>query len=301
MIHARFLAKLLASLILMTGMTAACTAVPPSADAGLASPLVRQIDIHGRKSDVWTWPAASRAPRAGTILFSHGAASAPWKYERLVSSWARAGYTVHAPLHVDSEYYPEREAYTGLASWKARMEDMHGLAQVLGTEPYVAAGHSYGALVALTLGGARPARPADWEGGLHDPFVKLVIAFSPPAPIGGFAEGEAYATLAVPAFIQTGTRDIPPGSDTHEGHLAAFRSAQPDGTRFALVLEGVDHYFGGAIGRSFTDKTPQLAHLYQAADLTLIFMAAYGDKDSEAMSALEAALGVQRGYTLEKR
>ncbi|MCJ2179774.1 alpha/beta hydrolase [Novosphingobium album (ex Hu et al. 2023)] len=203
----------------------------------------------GRAVAITDWKPQGK-PR-GIILFSHGADSAPKYYDLIVQPWIDAGWRVLAPLHVDSREHPHTTDYPGLASWKARIEDMRLLVAYIGKAPFVAAGHSYGGVVALMMGGAQPVAPD----GISLPFVRrladAVIAFSPPAPIPVLVTKEGYGTLAVPALIETGTKDILPGlqveDDGWEGHLAAFDAAAPGGHRYGLLLEGANHYFGGAI------------------------------------------------------
>ena len=205
----------------------------------------------GRRISVTRWRPARRR---GTILFSHGANSSPAHYDLLILPWVAAGYDVWAPLHVDSAAHPDRAAFTGPGGWAARIEDMRVLADHVDASRYIAAGHSYGGLVALTLGGASPAPPPAITGKLSDPRVQAVVAFSPPGLMPGLVEPGSYATLAVPALIQTGTRDFPfaPGTkladpEAWRAHLRAYEEPAAGGGRYALVIDGVDHYFGGAI------------------------------------------------------
>jgi alpha-beta hydrolase superfamily lysophospholipase len=208
----------------------------------------------GRSISITEWKPKGRV--RGLILFSHGALSSPTLYEAVIGRWVAEGWHVLAPLHVDSERHPHTRDYPGLASWKARIEDMRVLSAHVGKRPWVAAGHSYGGLVALTMGGAAAVPPQGLTGPLSDPNVRAAVAFSPPAPVPVLCTAEGYAKLSVPALIQTGTADNPPSAPgaaplpgSWKGHLAAFDAAAPGGHRYGLVLEGVDHYFGGLICR----------------------------------------------------
>lgn len=254
----------------------------------------------GRRMMIWSWHPQRRRARA-TILFSHGAASAPWKYERLIHHWLAAGYAVHAPLHVDSTDHPEHDHYPPAASWPARIADMRALAERHGGREYVAAGHSYGGLMALALGGAAPTVPPGVATPLRDPRVQAVIAFSPPAPIPGFVEATAYAPLAVPALIQTGTADLPPGSSDWRGHLAAWEAPVAGGDRYALVIDGVDHYFKGAICRPELPGPPQLAELEQAATLSITMIEGFARNRRSARRALDARLSATGPVQLLRR
>lgn len=251
----------------------------------------------GRSFAVTRWRARRRR---GTILFSHGALSAPWKYDALIAPWTAAGFDVWAPLHVDSTDYPDTKAFPGLMSWPARIADMRALADHVGVERYVAAGHSYGALVALTLGGASPVRPAGIEGPLGDPRARSVVAFSPPGPGMGLIDAAGYATLAVPALIETGTLDLPPGAparDAWRAHLAVYEAAAADGDRYALVLDGADHYFGGLICRPDLPGPKQLAQFDLAVARSLAFLRGYGLGDGRARRLLKSAARIGPAVT----
>lgn len=246
----------------------------------------------GRISMVTHWKALRTR---GTILFSHGAASAPWKYDRLILPWVAAGFDVWAPLHVDSTEHPDTKTFVGLASWRARIEDMRALSAHVGNGPWIAAGHSYGALTALTLGGASAIVPDGLSGPMTDPRVSAVVAFSPPAPIPGLITADGYATLAVPALIQTGDKDVPLAKtnsdpDSWKAHLAAYDAAATGRGRYALVLAGVNHFFGGLICWLDQPGPPQSGQLDTAANISSLFIAAYGAKSAHARHALDARL-----------
>lgn len=259
--------------------------------AAQAPPAPRRFELHsgdGRAITISEWQPRSRP--SGTILFSHGAQSAPRYYEAIIAPWQAAGYRVLAPLHVDLQEHPDTAKFAGLASWKARIEDMRALSAHVGNRPWIAAGHSYGGLVALTMGGAAAIPPQGITGPLSDANVRAVIAFSPPAPIPVLCTAEGFAVLKVPALIQTGTADDPPGPDGWEGHLASYEAASPGGHRYGLVLEGVDHYFGGAICRYEVPGPKQLARLADANRIAALFLAGFGIGRASARRALDAAV-----------
>lgn len=240
----------------------------------------------GRAVAITEWKPEGRA--RGTILFSHGAGSAPWHYDLIVLPWVDAGWRVVAPLHVDSREHPQTAQFPGLASWKARIEDMRLLVAGMKGKPFVAAGHSYGGLVALTLGGSQPVPPEGLDLPLVPALAQAVIAFSPPAPVPVLVTAEGYGALKVPALIQTGTRDVIPGGpdDGWKGHLAPFDAAPAGGQRYGLVLEGADHYFGGTICDMSRPGPPQLAQIDLANRYAGLFLAAFGSGDSTALNAL---------------
>lgn len=268
--------------------------------ASVVSPSVVDVALpSGRVCRTWRYDAAGQ-PR-GTILFGHGAASAPWKYEALFGHWTTAGYHVLAPLHVDSTDHPDRANFVGLESWAARIEDLRGVTAIFEDDRYVAAGHSYGAMAALALGGARPMLPAGVTGPIRDPRAALALAFSPPGAMPPLIDAGGYSGLAVPALIQTGTADIPPGADGWESHLLAYETAPADGDRFGLVLDGVDHYFGGAICRPELPGPKQIAQLDRAAALSVLMLQGWMQGDAAARDRLAALIGKRPGETLMRR
>lgn len=161
--------------------------------------------------------------------------------------------------------------------------------------PWIAAGHSYGGLVALTMGGAAAVPPEGWSGPMRDPNARAVVAYSPPAPIPVLCTAEGYGKIAVPAVVQTGTKDIVPGitstdGDGWRGHLVPYEAAAIGGNRYGLVLEGVDHYFGGAICRYDLPGPKQLDRLADAARISALFVDAYGRGEKAAAKRLDAML-----------
>lgn len=242
----------------------------------------------GREIRVSEWKPRGQAK--ALVLFSHGAASSPRFYEAIFGPWLAAGFHILAPLHVDSIEHPRTKDFPGLASWKARLEDMRLLSAHVGKRPWIAAGHSYGGLVALTMGGAAAVPPEGWSGPLRDANARAVVAFSPPAPIPVLCTAEGYGKVAVPALVQTGTADLLPGmtGEGWRGHLVPYEAAAPGGNRYGLVLEGVDHYFGGAICRYDLPGPKQLDRLADATRISTLFVDAYGRGDKGAVRRLDA-------------
>ena len=231
----------------------------------------------------------------GTILFSHGALSAPWFYDRLLSPVVASGYRVLAPLHVDSKGHPDTANYKGLASWKARIEDMRTLIASIGDVPFIGMGHSYGALVASVLGGVEAVPPEGLSAPLVPRLAKAVVAFSPPPPMPVLVTETGYAALSVPALIETGTIDIPPGTpptapEPWRGHLAPFYASPPGRDHYGMLIEGANHYFGGAICDYNQPGPMQLTQLAEANRRLALFLAAYGAHREFSAKALNACL-----------
>lgn len=218
------------------------------AAAPVPASLVELATPSGRKSAVTIWTPA--APR-GVVLFGHGHGSWPDRYMALASRLAAAGFAVCVPMHVDSVRHPDRAKYPMPATFMERLVDMRALGAYAAERwpglPVAAAGHSFGTLIALCLGGALPKM-----GRLRDPAVRAVLGFSTPGRIPGLVAPDAYAALAVPTFIITGDADVVPGfvTDWHD-HLFPVETA-PAGDKTALVVAGAAHdLVGGQMARAF--------------------------------------------------
>lgn len=190
-----------------------------------------------RSTRLTTWvPKTVR----GVVLFSTGHGSWPEKYDAVASAWKAAGFAVIAPLHVDSVRHPDQAKFTRGASFGERIADMKA-ASAYATrtwpgKPIVAAGHSFGTLTALCLGGG-----LSQIGDFRDPSVKAVLGFSSPGRIPGLVGAQSYATDSLPVMIVTGDRDVVPGlvTDWHD-HLLAIETS-PAGAKYALVYTGGAH------------------------------------------------------------
>jgi hypothetical protein len=74
-------------------------------------------------------------------------------------------------------------------------------------------------------------------------------------------------------------------------HLAVFDAAQANGGRYALVLEGVDHYFGGLICRYEAPGPKRYDRLADANRISTQFLAAYGAGDRHVRRQLNRQVG----------
>jgi len=270
-----------------------CTAValvlagcvlPGAEDVAAGSVLTQSITLaasdHRAVAVRLLYPRCAPGKTYSLLLFSHGANSAPAKYDRLTSSWAAAGYVVAAPLHADSPDHPGGGKVDQRQSWSYRIDDIRllidrfaGIARVTGcriaADRIAATGHSYGALIAQALGGAR----IDGASSARDPRVRAVVAFSPPGPVSGYIAADAWSTSAVPMLVQTGTADILPTiAPKWEAHRVSFDRATGV-PRVLFVGEGVDHYFGNIIGRPERQAPPAEAAFEDAVELSRRFLA----------------------------
>ncbi|WP_144400893.1 alpha/beta hydrolase family protein [Novosphingobium sp. MBES04] len=237
-------------------------------------PGVRRQTVTLATEDARTLAVTVYAPEAACdacalVIFSHGNFATPERYDRVLRAWAAQGFVVAAPLHTDSEEYPAPDKYpdsraTRLADWRAvdtafalRLPQNLDLGATTLSGKVIAAGHSYGALIALVAGGATLADPAWTLGTARAP--EAVIALSPPGEMKGLATREGLGALTRPALVVTGTTDVLPGfiDDWHQ-HLDAYEAA-PQGLGYALVFAGMNHYFNGAFGRPSEDGARESA------------------------------------------
>lgn len=225
-----------------------------------------------------TWPYTATRPLP-LLLLSHGANGTLGGLTLLQRSLTR-GRIVIAPRHPDSEDNPQlaivdRTKVFGqrVADMKLVLDHLAGIERLcafrVDRSRIAAGGHSFGALIAQALAGARVGVPLrNWR----DPRVNRVVAFSPPGPIPGYADAMGWAAVSVPQFVQTGTADVVPMvAPTWEAHLASFDAATVPGT-WLWVGNGVDHYFGNRIQRLSRRAPDQAAAFRLATDIADAFL-----------------------------
>ena len=215
----------------------------------------------------------------GVVLISTGHGSWPEKYDALASAWKAAGFAVIAPVHVDSLHHPDRAKFPREASFGERIADMRAAsayaARTWPGRPVIAAGHSFGTLTALCLGGALSK-----IGNFRDPTIKAVVGFSSPGRIPGLIDADAYAGDALPVMIVTGDRDTVPGlvTDWHD-HLMPVQTS-PSGSKFGVTYHGATHELIGH---------PDDPAFAPALLVSTNFLKAFGLGDRKAKAALSAS------------
>ena len=243
-----------------------------STDIVLTAPDGRAVPVR------LTWPVRG-SKRLPLLVFSHGANGTLDGLVLIQRSLTR-GRIVAAPRHPDSEANPDLAKVDRTKVFGQRVADMR---LVLDASPEIerltgkridqtriaAGGHSFGALIAQALGGAKVGAPAqDWR----DARITRVIAFSPPGPIAIYAESAGWAAMTVPQFVQTGTADIVPMMASQwQAHMVSFEAAQVPGS-VLWVGNGVDHYFGNRIQRLSRTATDQGTGFRRAVDLADAFL-----------------------------
>jgi dienelactone hydrolase len=231
-------------------------------------------------------------PKAGgdwpVILFSHGANSSHLDYDRLWRPWADGGYLVIGANHIDTGPPATQRKVGRHELWSARLADtslpvrqrapFEALARARGGlanwDALAVAGHSFGAVVAQALAGAKLLDPED-----HTPVaakldgVRACLTFSPPGPLAGFIPSDAWAGVSAPSLLQTGDADILPGFvDDWRLRLTGL-AGRPD--RWTIVAKGVDHYFGGLICRLKPAPAADVMALDETTRLSVDFLDAY--------------------------
>lgn len=285
--HRFALAALLAGLAIAPGAHAQVAApVSPAVAASAASDLTLQAP-DGRAIPVKLWTAPDER---GVIVFSHGLNGAPQAYERILTEWAAAGFTVVAPLHVDSRLHPDHADYDNQRAFGARIADLavvRGFAkQTRPGKPLVAAGHSFGSLMSLIGAGAVTA-----AGPMGDPDIRAVVALSSAGDLPGLVTPQTYATLTAPLLMVTGDADTVPGYVADwRAHRSPF-DRSPEGGRMLMIFAAGDHNL-------VRDADP--ADRALMVSTTLDFMRAHALGDAEARARLDSLVAPE-GVIVETR
>ena len=265
-------------------------AAPSVAAAGPFAVAATHVELpapDGRKIDVSVWTAPDER---GVVVFSHGFGGSPAAYGRILSHWVDEGFTVVAPLHVDSARHPEHDRYDGPAAFSTRIADLAVVRGYLRAshsgKPVVAAGHSFGSLMSLIEGGA-----VTTAGPFGDPDVRAVIAFSSAGDLPNVVLPDTYAALRTPTLMITGDADLVEGyvTDWH-AHRSAFDRSAP-GDKMLLVFAGADH---SLVGNADADDFELIEQT------TTDFLEAYALGDPAARARLDA-LAAPDGVTVERR
>ena len=283
------------SLVLLLAFAPAAPVLAQAAPAAVAAPnpfvaAATHVELaapDGRKIDVSVWQAADER---GVVIFSHGFGGSPAAYSRLLSPWVDDGFTVVAPLHVDSLRHPQRASYDGQAAFSTRIVDLAVVRGFLRAthagKPLIAAGHSFGSLMSLIEAGAVTV-----AGPLGDPDVKAVVAFSSAGDLAGVIGPDTYGALTTPTLMITGDADLVEGYVTDwRAHRSPFDRAAP-GDKMLLVFEGGDHLLVRNADQPDFDLIIRT---------TTDFMEAYGLGDAAARARLDA-LSAPAGVSLERR
>lgn len=243
-------------------------------------PADRVIDL-----SVWTAPN-----ERAVVVFSHGYGGQPEAYQRILARWAEAGFTVIAPLHVDSQAHPQKDRFDRRTGFIARLQDLTEARAYVATThagvPLIVAGHSFGSLMSMLEAGV--VTPF---GSMGDPAVKTIVAFSSAGSIPGLITPESYAAMTTPLLMITGDQDtVGDLAPDWRDHRAPY-DLSPSGGKMLMVFEGGDH--------SLVDDA-EADDFERIVAATTDFMAAHALGDAAAQARLDA-LSDAPGLTIERR
>jgi predicted dienelactone hydrolase len=235
------------------------------------------------------------------LLFSHGNWSDRHSYDRVIEHWVSHGYVVLAADHADccspvtGIFNSLRYGQLGLIN--RRVDDLNLLIDSVGElesrfpqfqgktdlNNIAATGHSFGAFSAQQLGGASPLDPDSGQYDYQpDKRIRAVVALNPPGPMFDTITAQSWRGLEAPTLATTGTWDVQKGFwEDWRMHLMSFENSPAD-NKYALVMEGADHYLGNLICRTQRDHPPQEDALRILQIVTTAFLDAQLKGDREA-------------------
>lgn len=220
-------------------------------------------DARQREVPIRVFLPANEAP-APVVLFSHGLGGTRDTCNYLGAHWAARGYVVVFLQHPGSDDSVWRDAplrermatmekaaslenlvlrcgdvvavLDHLTTWNGLAD--HRLHHRLDLEHVGMSGHSFGAVTTQAVAG----QTAPLVGRKFvDPRIDAAIVMSPSPPRAGDA-GRAFAGVAVPWLLMTGTRDVAPiGGQTAESRRNVFPHLPAGIDRYELVLDGAEH------------------------------------------------------------
>ncbi len=268
-------------------------------------------------------PATER--RLPVVVFSHGAYASKDDYSSILDHWADAGYVVIAVTHRDSTKLGVTRGSNNPKFFEWRLDDLQAvlgnLDAIVSQVPdlrrrvdltrIAATGHSFGGLVAQTLGGATYNDAA--RGGITvsraDPRIRAVIIFSGAGAFAPLLAPENFASLRLPTLVTVGTNDLKQAPDLsgYEWRRQPYDLIAP-GRKYLLSLDGADHYLGGIVGRDDLPRSDNAAlYLADFNRWSTTFLDAYlGDRraarrELESLPESPAKRSVSNVSTLEQR
>lgn len=246
-------------------------------------------------------------PSCPVVVFSHGFGSGNSEYSRVLRHWASHGMVVVAANHADSGgllygiFSSLRYGQLGLmevriADLKLVLDQLAAIAvridRPLDQQRIIAAGHSFGAFSAQQLIGAGAFNPeTERMEYVEDPRILAAVALSPPGPMFDQITEQSWKQVRKPMLITTGTRDAEPRFwPDWRIHKLSFETSLP-GSKYALVVEGADHYLGNLICRTDNEAEPQTHALMMVNAVSTVFISAQ-------FAAVEAGRGNGGGLIL---
>lgn len=268
-------------------------------------------------------PATGR--RLPVVVFSHGAYASKDDYSPILDHWADAGYVVIAVTHRDSTKLGVTRGSNNPKFFEWRLDDLQAvlgnLDAIVSQVPdlrrrvdltrIAATGHSFGGLVAQTLGGAtyNDVARAGLPVARADPRIRAVIIFSGAGAFAPLLAPENFASLRLPTLVTVGTNDLKQAPDLsgYEWRRQPYDLIAP-GRKYLLSLDGADHYLGGIVGRDDLPRSDNAAlYLADFNRWSTTFLDAYlGDRraarrELESLPESPAKRSVSKASTLEQR
>jgi hypothetical protein len=244
------------------------------------------------------------------VVYSTGAFCLPQLYDLVTAHWASHGYVVIVPNHLDSPNTPKPRAdqYPIMLPSRIRevtfvLDELDVISTLAGIEGMIdpahvaAAGHSFGAVIAMSKIGLNLEEGAtlDWGDSVDARFQAAVLMSAPgkgsgPAGMEVLADN-AYDGLSKPLMATGGSKDVgrvDPGDMTPgEWRTQVYRLAPP-GDKYAVIVEGSDHYMGGLICNAERGGEPDPGGVAIVAAMTTVFLDAYLKGDAAALEYLQS-------------
>jgi predicted dienelactone hydrolase len=240
------------------------------------------------------------------VLFSHGLGGSRRGCGYLGTHWSARGYVVVFLQHTGSDEsvwkdQPLRQRLAALrsaASAKntlARFQDVgavldqlgkwqespdHPLAGRLDMQLVGMSGHSYGAVTTQAVSGQAAPRIGQR---FTDKRIRAALILSPSLPRRGDAR-QAFAQVAIPWMLMTGTRDNSPIDDsvTPESRAKVFPALPDSIDRYQLVLHDGHHYAFSDGGQPRRRESRNPNHHRAILALSTAFWDAHLRQDADA-------------------
>jgi hypothetical protein len=245
------------------------------------------------------------------VVYSSGAFCLPQLYDLVTAHWVSHGYVVVVPNHLDSPNTPAPtvEQYPIMLPSRIRelsfvldelevITEQAGITGLVDSGHVAAAGHSFGAVIAMSKIGLNMSEgvTGDWGDSADARFQAAVLMSAPgrgsgPAGMEEALAENAYDGLSKPLMATGGTRDVgrvDPGDLTPgEWRTLVYRLAPP-GDKYAVITEGSDHYMGGLICNAKRGGDPDPGGVAIVAAMTTVFLDAYLKEDPAALLYLQS-------------